>query len=113
MTEVSPCSLCGGSYHPRTPVTVPGGEAPRSPSGGIYLVAVYQSKEICSLCWGYIEKEIVRRQRSRPADWDTWVEEEKTYAYCATREITWELLPTGRPKKLTEPMLPPWKRRVL
>lgn len=114
--EVKECSLCQSKHLPTTTVTVTDNDlnnAPRSPDGGIYLVCVYKSVYICTHCMDAIEETYFvpkLREQQEQQSWIVWSEAGMVLAYCPAKNFTWELLPTGRPKKLQEVVLPPWKR---
>lgn len=105
------CKLCRSNYTETSELWVGDCDPPVPPSGIMTLEAKYRVHNICTRCWHNLEKQVVERQRQRPhGDWITWEEDGKHYAHCPGPSITWELLPSGRPKKLPVSLLPPYLR---
>ena len=111
-----PCSVCGAHWSSTNIISIPGGGTTQ-PDGSILLVCVYTDAYLCDSCLGSAESLLERRRRAafQAQDWIHWDEKDNdqkvnTFAYHKAKNFTWQLLPSGRPKKLTKVLLPPWMR---
>ena len=109
-----PCSVCEAHWSPTNIISIHGG-APTQPDGSILLVCYYKDAYLCNNCLSSAEWLLEKRRRAAFQDWIHWDEKDNdqkinTFAYHKAKNFTWQLLPSGRPKKLPEVLLPPWMR---
>jgi hypothetical protein len=110
-----PCNLCGSHWWPNIAITVSDHNAPPNKDGIVLLVAHYKDAYLCEQCLSSVGYVLEQRRRKAFKHWIYWDEEDchgklRTFAYHKERNFTWELLDTGRPKKLSEVVFPPWMR---
>lgn len=109
--EQTVCQLCRGIHNKTKEIWVGDSDPPVPPNGVMTLEAKYRAHNICTHCLATLERQIVEQGRQQPhGSWITWEEDGRHYAHCPARAITWELLPSGRPKKMEAALLPPYLR---
>jgi hypothetical protein len=109
------CGLCGATWWPLTTISVHDNNVTPNEHGIVLLVAHYKNAHICKSCVMELGRKLENERQDACEHWVHWDERDgngdlRTFAYHRKKNFTWELLASGRPKKLSEVLLPPRSR---